>query len=110
MTVSVLGLRVSVPKLYLECDCGEVGVSITRLLTGLSSGAKSAELELMAAYCGAEHSYGKASRDLEVHHGQPVERTAVRRESRSRRSSVRRSGGSTRDSSSGVESPGSRPT
>lgn len=79
MTVSVLGLRVSVPKLYLECDCGQLGVSITRLLTGLSSGDKSAELELIAAYCGAEHSYGKASRDIEVHHGQPVERTSVRR-------------------------------
>lgn len=79
MTVKVLGLEVSIPKLYLECDCGEVGVSITRLLTGLSSGQASAELELMAAYCGAEHSYGKASRDLEVHHDQPIERTAVRR-------------------------------
>lgn len=79
MEVCVLGLKVSVPKLYLECDCGEVGVSITRLLTGLSSGDKSGELELMAAYSGAEHSYSKASRDLEVHHGEPVERTAVRR-------------------------------
>lgn len=79
MEVCVLGLKLSVPKLYLECDCGEVGVSITRLLTNLSSGNKSGELELMAGYCGAEHSYGKASRDLEVHHGQPVERTAVRR-------------------------------
>lgn len=79
MQVGVLGLQILVPKLYLECVCGEPGVSITRLLTGLSSGDKSGELELMAAYCGAEHSYGKASRDLEVHHGQPVERTAVRR-------------------------------
>lgn len=79
MVVSVLGLKVLVPKLYLECDCGEVGVSITRLLTDLSSGDKSGELELMAAHCGADHSYGKASRNLEAHHGQPVERTAVRR-------------------------------
>ncbi len=79
MTVKVLGLEVSVPKLYLECDCGEVGVSITRLLTGLSSGQSSAELELTAAYCGAQQSYGKASRDLEAHHGQRIERTAMRR-------------------------------
>ena len=79
MVVKVLGLEVSVPKLYLECDCGEVGVSITRLLTGLSNGETSAELELIAAYSGAKHSYGKASLDLEVHHGQLVERTAVRR-------------------------------
>lgn len=79
MEVCGLGLKVQVPKLYLECDCGEVGVSITRLLTDLSSGDKSGELKLMAAYRGAEDSYGKASRALEVHHGQPIERTAVRR-------------------------------
>jgi hypothetical protein len=79
MHVHVLGLKVPVPKLYLECACGAPGVSITKLLTGLSSGDRSAELELMAAYSAAQHSYGKASRDLEVHHGQPVERTAVRR-------------------------------
>lgn len=79
MQVCVLGLEFSVPKLYLECDCEAPGVSITRLLTGLSSGDKSGELELMAGYCAAEHSYGKASRDLEVHHGPPIERTAVRR-------------------------------
>ena len=68
----MLGLKVSVPKLYLECDCETPGVSITRLLTDLSSGERSAELELMAAYCGAEHSYGKASHDIELHHGQPI--------------------------------------
>ena len=79
MQVSVLGMMLSVPKPYLECDCEVPGVSIVRVLTGLSSGDKSGELELMAAYCAAEHSYGKASRDLEVHHGQLVERTAVRR-------------------------------
>lgn len=79
MEISVLGLKVHVPKLYLECSCGEVGVSITRVLTGLSSGDKSGELELKAAYSGSQHTYGKASLDLEVHHGQPVERTAVRR-------------------------------
>jgi hypothetical protein len=80
MRLKLLGLELTVPKLYLECDqCEAPGVSITRLLTGLSSGDTSAELELAAAYCAAQHSYGKASRDLEVHYGRPVERTAVRR-------------------------------
>jgi hypothetical protein len=80
MRVELLGFTVELPKLYLECGhCDAPGVSITRLLTGLGDGAASGELELMAAYCGAEHSYGKASRDLAVHHGHVVERTAVRR-------------------------------
>jgi hypothetical protein len=79
MQVHVLGLTVEVAKLYLECDCGAPGASITRLLTGLSSGEASAELKLAAGYCAAEHSYGKASRDLEVHYGPSVERTKVRR-------------------------------
>ena len=79
MQVRVLGLTVEVSKLYLECDCGAPGLSVTRLLTGLSHGDASAELELTAGYCGAEHSYSKASRDLQVHHGQSVERTHVRR-------------------------------
>jgi hypothetical protein len=80
MRVDLLGFSVKLPKLYLECGhCDAPGVSITRLLTGIGDGAASGELELMAAYCGAEHSYGKASRDLAVHHGAVVERTAVRR-------------------------------
>jgi hypothetical protein len=80
MQVELLDFVVAVPKLYLECGrCDAPGVSITRLLTGLADGAASGELELMAGYCGAEHSYGKASRDLAVHHGHAVERTAVRR-------------------------------
>lgn len=79
MQVHVLGMTVALPKPYLHCDCGTKGVSITPVLTGLSSGKKSGALQLMAAYCGAEHSYGKSSRDLEVHHGESVERTAVRR-------------------------------
>lgn len=37
------------------------------------------ELKLKAAYSSSQHSYQKASRDLEVHHGQTVERTKVRR-------------------------------
>lgn len=80
MKVKMLQMDIQVPKLYLECGhCDAKGVSITRLLTGLHSGDASVELKLMAGYCGAEHSYGKASRDLEAHHGQDVERTAVRR-------------------------------
>jgi len=54
-------------------------VSITRLLTGLHSGDTSAELKLNAAYLSAEHTYGKAGRDLGVHYGEAVERTLVRR-------------------------------
>lgn len=80
MKVKMLQMDIKVPKLYLECGhCDAPGVSITRLLTGLHSGDASVELKLMAGYCGAEHSYGKASRDLLAHHGQDVERTAVRR-------------------------------
>lgn len=80
MKILLLGLQVQVPKLYLECgNCDAKGVSITRLLTGLHSGDASMELKLMAGYCGAEHSYGKASRDLLAHRGQHVERTSVRR-------------------------------
>lgn len=80
MSISLLGFTIELPKLYLECDqCSAPGVSITKLLTGLRSGDTSAELELGAAYLSAEHSYGKASRDLGVHYGESVERTLVRR-------------------------------
>jgi hypothetical protein len=80
MRLELLGVELAVPKLYLECDrCEAPGVSITRLLTGLSSGDTSAELELMAGYCAAQQSYGKASAELGVHHGRVLERTAVRR-------------------------------
>ena len=80
MHIKVLGLAIQVPKLYLECGhCDAPGVSITKVLTGLTSGDASVELKLMAAYTAAEHSYGKASRALKVHHGQEVERTSVRR-------------------------------
>jgi len=80
LKLRLLGVEVDLPKLYLECHhCDAKGVSIVRLLTGLSCGDSSGELELMAGYNAAEHSYGKASRDLEVHYGKPVDRTAVRR-------------------------------
>ena len=80
MRIALLGVELMVPKLYLECDgCEAPAVSITRLLTGLSSGDASGELQVVAAYCAAERSYGKSSRELEVHHGRGVERTAIRR-------------------------------
>jgi hypothetical protein len=82
MQLRLLGLEVALEKLYLECDCCDApGVSITRLLTGLSSGDASMELKLVAAYCAAQQSYGKASSALAVHHGQEVERTWLRRQS-----------------------------
>ena len=80
MQVRLLGIDVMVPKLYLECShCQAPGLSVTKVLTGLSNGDASTELKLMVAYSAAEHSYGKASRDHQAHHGQDVERTAVRR-------------------------------
>ena len=80
MPVKLLGLSFELPKLFLECDrCDAPGLSVTKLLTGLRSGAASAELELRAGYVASQHSYGKASRDLEVHYDEPVERTSVRR-------------------------------
>jgi len=80
MQVQVLGVDLGVHKLYLECGhCDAPGVSITRLLTGLSSNDTSTELELVASYSSAEHTYKQASQELEVHHGQAVERTKVRR-------------------------------
>lgn len=80
MKVDVLGFELLVPKLYMECErCDAPGVSITKVLTGLASGDATMELELVAAYASSQHSYGKAVRDIEVHHGQRLERTAVRR-------------------------------
>lgn len=80
MTIKLLGLSIDVPKLYLECGhCPAPGVSITRLFTGLRHGDGSSELQLIAAYLAAEHSYGKASRDLVAHHGQEVDRSQLRR-------------------------------
>jgi hypothetical protein len=80
MVVRLLGIEVNVAKLYLECGhCAAAGLSVTKVLTGLNNGDASMELKLMVAYSAAEHSYGKASRDHQAHHGQEVERTAVRR-------------------------------
>ena len=80
MELKILGLEITVPKLYLECaHCAAPGLSVTKVLTGLSSGDASVELKLMAAYSAAKDSYGKATKDHEAHHGQQLERTAVRR-------------------------------
>lgn len=80
MKIKVWGFELHLPKLYLECNrCAAPGVSITKVLTGLSSGDATMELELISAYASSEHSYGKASRDIEAHHGQRLERTAIRR-------------------------------
>jgi len=82
MTVRLLGCDIEVPKLYFECGhagCDASGVSMTKVLTGLRSGSASAELELAAAYTASQHSYAEASQELEVHHGQRIERTTVRR-------------------------------
>jgi|WetSurMetagenome_2_1015567.scaffolds.fasta_scaffold81414_1 hypothetical protein len=79
--VEVLGFGVELPKLYLECEhCGGAGsVSVIKVLTGLASGEASAELKLAVAHFASQHSYGKARRDLEVHYGQSLERTKLRR-------------------------------
>jgi hypothetical protein len=80
LRVKILGHDIELPKLYLACEhCGAPPCSITRLLTGLSSGDASVELKLAAAYCAAEKSYRGAGMDLEVHHGQSVERAKLRR-------------------------------
>jgi len=80
MTVRILGCDAKVPKLYLECGrCGAPGISVTKMLTGLSSGSTSTQLELVAGFCAAQHSYAKASQEIEVHHGQSFDRTSVRR-------------------------------
>lgn len=80
MLVRALGLTVAVPKPYFECArCEAPGVSISALLSGLTSGAASSELKVRAGYSASQHSYGKAKRDLLVHYGETVERTALRR-------------------------------
>jgi hypothetical protein len=79
--VEVLGFGLELPKLYLECEhCGSAGsVSVIKVLTGLASGEASAQLKLAVAHFASQHSYGKARRDLEVHYGQSLERTKLRR-------------------------------
>ena len=80
MEIRALGVTVALPKPYLECArCDAPGVSISALLTGLSDGSTSAELELRAGYSASQHSYGKAKRDLAAHYGETLERTKLRR-------------------------------
>jgi len=80
MKLKILGLEINLPKLYLECaHCAAPGLSVTKVLTGLSSGDASIELKLMASYSAAKDSYGKAAADHKAHHGQELERTSVRR-------------------------------
>ncbi len=80
LRITVLGMDIEVPKLYLECGhCHAPGVSITVLLTGLSSGEASLQLKLNAAHFAAKHSYGEAQQDMAAHYGQDIERTKLRR-------------------------------
>jgi len=80
LRVHLLGHLVELPKLFLCCEhCDAPPCSITRLLTGLSCGDASVELQLVAAYCAAEKSYGAVRVDLQVHHGQSIERAKLRR-------------------------------
>jgi hypothetical protein len=80
LRVEVLGFTLELPKPYLECgQCKGPGVSVVKLLTGLSSGEASAQLKLAAAYCASAKSYGDSRRDIVVHYGQELERTKVRR-------------------------------
>lgn len=80
MHIDVLGHTVQLPKPYLECGhCDAPGLSVLRLLTGLSSGEASVQLKLLCAYCASKASYGKAQQEMQVHHGQDLERTKLRR-------------------------------
>ena len=80
LRVEVLGFTLELPKPYLECGhCTAAGVSVVKLLTGLSSGEASAQLKLAAAYCASAKSYGDSRGDIAVHYGQELERTKVRR-------------------------------
>jgi len=80
LRITVLGMEIELPKLYLECGhCDSPGVSITVLLTGLSSGEASLQLKLGAAHFAAKHSYGEAQQDMAAHYGQDLERTKLRR-------------------------------
>jgi hypothetical protein len=80
MHIDMLSLTVQLPKPYLECGhCNAKGLSVLKLLTGLSSGEASAQVKLLAAYCASKASYGKARQEMQIHHGQELERTRLRR-------------------------------
>lgn len=78
--LSVVGLDFELDSPLVDCcHCDSPAVNVVKLLTGLRSGDASTELKLLAGYEGALETYGRASHDLRVHHGQEVERTKVRR-------------------------------
>lgn len=80
LKLSVLGLDFELPEPYVECGhCRAPGVSIMKLLTGLSAGDSSTELKLLCVRRGALDTYGRASREMQAHHGQDIERTKIRR-------------------------------
>lgn len=70
-------------KPYLSCGtpgCRAPGLSVVRLLTGLSSGDTTSVLKLEAARQAAQVSYGKAQRALgDYPFGRELERTKLRR-------------------------------
>jgi hypothetical protein len=83
MNVGLLLGTLRLGKPYLSCgtpDCSAPGLSVVRLLTGLSSGDSTPVLKLEAARQAAEASYGKSQRALEDHPlGRELERTKLRR-------------------------------
>jgi hypothetical protein len=54
-------------------------LSVIKLLTGLASGEASVQLKLAAGHLASKQSYGNARHDLQLHHGQSIDRTKVRR-------------------------------
>lgn len=83
MKVGLLLGTLRLGKPYLSCNtpgCSAPGLSVVRLLTGLSSGDSSPVFKLEAARQAADDSYGKARRGLQDSPlGREVERTKVRR-------------------------------
>lgn len=83
MKLGLLHGDLSLGKPYLVCGtpgCAGRGLSVVRLLTGLSSGDSSAMLKIEAARQSAANSYGKAQRALSEHPlGRHLERTKLRR-------------------------------
>ena len=80
LKVSLVGLNVELPQPLVECDhCETKALNVMKILTGLSSGDSSTELELLIARRGVQDTYGRASREMKAHHGQDIERTKIRR-------------------------------
>jgi hypothetical protein len=83
MKVELLVGTVLIGKPYLSCGtpgCRSPGLSVARLLTGLSSGDTSTVLRLEAARQAAQGSYSKAQRALgDYTFGRELDRTKLRR-------------------------------